>query len=236
MTIYSVYMHCNKVNSKVYVGMTSRDPEERYMTNGNGYRNNACFFRDIRLYGWDSFIHTVLRTFSDKNEAANCERRLIDILKSDNEYHGYNIASGGDLGNAMIGGEALARKKRKPVCQYDLNGNYIAEYPGVNIAAYVVARKKRSSSIVDVCNGKRGTSHGFVWRYKGDDFNKYDVNALKQAREVLQFTPDKQLIQRFNSIADAERATSVKHSDIIRVCKGQRRTAGGYIWKYSEVV
>lgn len=236
MAIYSVYMHRNKINGKVYVGMTSRTPEERYKVNGNGYRNNEKFMKDIQSYGWDGFIHATLKTFTNKEEAEKCERRLIEFFRSDRDENGYNIASGGSIGNAIIGGEALAKKKRKPICQYDLKGNLIAEYPGINCAARAIANKKRSSSIVDVCNGKRGTSYGYVWRYKGDAFDKYDVNALKQTREVLQYTLDGTFLHKHDSISDAERATSTRHSEIIRVCNGKRRTAGGYVWKYAEAV
>ena len=37
--MYSVYKHTNKENKKVYIGITSRQVEQRW-ANGHGYKNN----------------------------------------------------------------------------------------------------------------------------------------------------------------------------------------------------
>lgn len=34
-----MYKHVNKINGKVYVGMTSKDPVDRWGHNGVGYQN-----------------------------------------------------------------------------------------------------------------------------------------------------------------------------------------------------
>ena len=236
MAKYIVYLHRNKANGKMYIGMTGRPLHFRSGKEGNGYRQNSRFYAEIQEYGWDGFTHTVLRTFTTRAEADECERRCISVYETDKPEHGYNIASGGYIGNSILGGNATGEKLRKPVCQYDLKGNLIAEYPGANVAARAIGKVKRSSSLVCVCNGKRGTYYGYVWRYKGDPFCKYDVNALKQKREVLQYSRSGVFIRQYDSIADAESETSTRHSEIIRVCKGERRTAGGYVWKYAEVI
>ena len=236
MSTYLVYVHRNKTTGKMYIGMTGRPLHFRSGRNGNGYRQNERFYADIQKYGWDGFTHTVLRTFARRAEADECERMCISVYETDKLENGYNINSGGCLGNAIAGGETTAQKLRKPVCQYDLKGNLIAEYSGANVAARAVAHKKRSSALVSVCNGKRGTYYGYVWRYKGDPFDKYDVNALKQKREVLQYSPSGVFIRKYDSIAEATKETFARHSEIIRVCKGERHTAGGYVWKYAEVI
>ena len=70
--------------------------------------------------------------------------------------------------NAKIGGEACAVKRRKAVLQYDLNGNLLAEYPSTTEAnLHITNGKNKFGHIADVCNGKRQTYLGYVWRYKG---------------------------------------------------------------------
>ena len=54
-------------------------------------------------------------------------------------------------------------KQLKPVIQYDINGNYIAEYPSVSAAAKAV--NKASTNISSACK-KHGTSAGYKWEYK----------------------------------------------------------------------
>lgn len=71
--------------------------------------------------------------------------------------------------NALIGGKATSELLSKPVIQFDLNGDFIAEYPNTTSASLKITNgKAKYSHIADVCNGKRKTWKGYVWKYKGD--------------------------------------------------------------------
>lgn len=50
--------------------------------------------------------------------------------------------------------------------------------------------------------------------------------------KVLQINKLGAIIDSFNSIREASIKCSVDESDIVKVCKGKRITAGGYVWKY----
>ena len=67
MNTYVVYKHTNKINKKVYIGITKNgdDPNKRWR-NGMGYSYNQKFFTDILKYGWDNFTHEILE--KDLNE------------------------------------------------------------------------------------------------------------------------------------------------------------------------
>lgn len=51
---------------------------------------------------------------------------------------------------------------------------------------------------------------------------------------VMQLDKNKNLINIFSSISEAESKTKVHNPNIIKCCKGERKTAGGYIWKYAN--
>jgi hypothetical protein len=51
-------------------------------------------------------------------------------------------------------------------------------------------------------------------------------------KPVKQLTLNGELIAKYQMINDASRATGVDASQIIRVCKGQNTTAGGFKWEY----
>lgn len=53
-------------------------------------------------------------------------------------------------------------KCSKPVFQYDLNGNFIKEWP----STMEVERQLGISHISECCLGKRNTCGGFKWKYK----------------------------------------------------------------------
>ena len=61
--------------------------------------------------------------------------------------------------------------------------------------------------------------------------------AMKRRRPVEQYDRKGNLVAKYDSGMDAERALGVRHSasKIIETCRGKRKTAYNYIWKYSEV-
>ena len=61
MDNYYVYMHKNKINNKVYIGITSQKLTHRWGKDGNGYKYQKLFARAINKYGWDNFEHIILK-------------------------------------------------------------------------------------------------------------------------------------------------------------------------------
>lgn len=90
--MYTVYAHINKINRKIYIGITSQNPLKRW-NNGEGYRHCSHFYKAIKKYGWDNFEHKIIITDVSKQFAEDFEKYLIKTL--DTIKSGYNIESGG---------------------------------------------------------------------------------------------------------------------------------------------
>ena len=81
---------------------------------------------------------------------------------------------------------------------------------------------------------------GYEWqttplvRMNGNGCKKYGYKsaAKKKNKKVAQFSIDGQFIKEYNSVEEARKETGVQH--ISCVCRGDRKKAGGYIWKYVE--
>ncbi len=56
----------------------------------------------------------------------------------------------------------------------------------------------------------------------------------KLSLSVVQMTRDKEFIADHYSISSAQRITSIDKCHISKCCKGKRRTAGGFCWKYKD--
>lgn len=113
--IWTVYMHKNKVNGKMYIGITSRAPEIRWGNNGSQYTStkNPCFHNAIKKYGWDNFEHIILFENLTEQDAKSKERELIAKYHTcvyDDNKMGYNMTFGGEGTLGHVASEETRRK------------------------------------------------------------------------------------------------------------------------------
>lgn len=93
---YFVYIHKNKINNKIYIGITSeQSPEIRWK---KGYSHNKHFSSAIQKYGWDNFEHIIVSYGLNKIQAEEKEIELIQFYNANDSHYGYNLTSGGGLG------------------------------------------------------------------------------------------------------------------------------------------
>ena len=53
-------------------------------------------------------------------------------------------------------------------------------------------------------------------------------------KSVIQLSLNNEIIKEWESIAKAEQELKISNADICKCCKGKRKTAGGYKWRYKE--
>ena len=93
---YTVYSHKNKINNKIYIGITKQNVYNRWKGQGKGYSQSPRFWNAIQKYGWDNFEHNILFENLTQKEASQKEKELIKKYNSTNENFGYNMTSGGE--------------------------------------------------------------------------------------------------------------------------------------------
>lgn len=132
---YIVYLTINKVNSKIYIGVhgTETDEFDGYIGCGvsifrpSTYEHpNTPFKYAVKKYGVKNFIRTTIQEFNTAEEAYALEAQLVneDFIKREDVY------------NLIVGG--FAQQKPNPkveVHMYDLDGNYVRSFSGINVAA-----------------------------------------------------------------------------------------------------
>jgi len=108
---WKVYVHQNKTNGKMYVGITSNSLQKRFESQGTGYkRHNIKFWRAIQKYGWDNFEHILFADNLTEEEANHME--IILIEKLDTIRNGYNCRGGGKAGKLSEETKEIIRRKR----------------------------------------------------------------------------------------------------------------------------
>lgn len=151
---YCVYKHTSPSN-KVYIGITSMKPEQRW-ANGKGYKTQM-FYHAIQKYGWDKINHEVLFENLSKDEAEQKEIELITYYKSNQSNYGYNVDNGGSsigshseatrqkLSNNMIGdtrnkGRIHTDKSRKHMSEAHI-GNSLTEEAKRKLSKFNTGKK-----------------------------------------------------------------------------------------------
>lgn len=99
-----------------------------------------------------------------------------------------------------------------------------------------------SNDILDCCRGTRLTAYGYYWCF-AKDYDKFNPETLKDPRTLAR--PVQQLEQKsFNIIAEYQSASKAADAigkpnsaqSIRGCCRGNTKTAFGYIWKYKEII
>lgn len=119
------------------------------------------------------------------------EKYWISQLKS----LGYNLVNGTNGGEGMLGNkkskETIEKLKKslckKPIVQYDLEGNKINEYNSTKEIA-IIFKKINGTKITACCKLKRKQTYGFQWRYKSENIeklSKYSKKSLKDKKLTI---------------------------------------------------
>jgi len=119
------------------------------------------------------------------------------------------------------------------VKQYSLNGEFIKEWESVNL----IKTELKLDNVDLVVKRKRPSAGGFIWRYSYDSLSLEEIKIIsdkhkKQTpKSILQFDKNNHLIKEWLSVNDVKKI--YKH--INAVLRGDRKSAGGYLWKYKEM-
>lgn len=125
----------------------------------------------------------------------------------------------------------LSTNPNKPIVQYDMEGNRITEWDCIGTIVSECGFKK--SNILNVIRGMSKSSHGFIWKYAGDEILFREEEKNKEMKPVVQIK-DGTIVKYFQSISDASKNTGIQRSSISYCCKGILKRAGGYEWKFSD--
>ena len=206
--MYTVYQHRNLKNGKSYIGMTSREPKKRW-NYGWGYQNNSKMWNDIQNSDWNKdWEHNIIGKFEDKQEALNVEEMFIQLFDSTNE--GYNTSTYGS-GNY----EKTEEQKRK------MSESHI----GITLS------EEHRRKISEALSGEKAYWYG---KHLLEEHRK-KISQSMGVNGILQFSKDGEFIAEYPSTKEAERHTGCNNCSICNCCKGNRKSAGGFIWKYKEI-
>lgn len=122
------------------------------------------------------------------------------------------------------------------VDKYDISGNYIESFNSIIEGARSVGKSYEGvTNIKSVCNGETITAYGYVWRYKGDRFDKFSLERKSTEKAVNKYTKNDVFIETYRSAKFAGSVVGIKsYGNITNCCRGRQHTAHGYKWFYAD--
>lgn len=120
-----IYLLVNRVNSKVYVGVTN-NYEKRMREHSYGRGNRLA--RAVRKYGWENFDSYILTETEDRD----LEKFYISLFSANNPECGYNLTEGGDGSLGYVVSEETREKQRKAKVGRTLTDDHKRKIGGSN--------------------------------------------------------------------------------------------------------
>lgn len=149
----------------------------------------------------------------------------------------YNINS---YKNRCIYGQNLKLSNDRYSCVFlSKNGKAVKFTVHYLIAITFLKKKKHCNQINHIDANKRNNKvSNLEWCTMKQNMQHahknglYKNSILKKSKSIKQYDLNNKFLCKYASIMDAERKTKIPNNNIVKVAKGKRNTAGGYIWKY----
>ena len=176
--------------------------------NGLGYATQF-FGKAVQKYGWDNISHDVLFEGLSLEEANAKEIEMIKKYDTHNPENGYNCTDGGD--GAL--GHRLSKEEREKTSNRMKAAWKKPEF-----------RKHYEAHLREIAKSNVG---------KPRPQSATDKTRKALSIKVDQYSKAGEFIKTFDSMSEASRAFGAKcNSYIVSCCKGKKKSAYGFIWKY----
>lgn len=219
--MYTVYQHKNKLNGKMYFGITGRKPEERWGKNGRNYKSTPHFFSAINKYGWDNFEHNILYENLTKEEALSKEKELIKKYNTQDKNLGYNILDGGQLTELPL--EVRMKMSKSMIGNKNGLGHPCSEEKKKKISEAQKGRKltKGHRDKLSEAAKKRHVPCSEDKRLKLSQSYPYKKKVFCLETNCV-----------YPSVQECARQLGLHATNVAKVCKDTLKTTGGYHLKY----
>lgn len=248
-------------SGKYYVGQTARESQRRslFLNEHQAYtRWSSAIDRARKKYGSANFNYSIVCRVSASTESDL--KRLLDlaerwyIQKFDSYDRGYNSNLGGgsnlgfrhsDVTKCKMRGRIVSEETRllraRPVCCWDSSFVFVTEFPGVAWAERELHLRVGScSNISIVCSRGGGLVQGYYFCHPEDRqsfesrFASWSKKSWSTSKRLVRYEAIDGSLSGEGYACDLSSLLSIPTAHIVRVCRGKRKSAGGYRFTYID--
>ena len=214
-----IYCIENLINGKKYIGQ-SVNIDARWSKHKNELNDNKHFNdylqKSWNKYGQDNFSFYVVE-YCNIEQLDEKEIYYINFYKTLNRDKGYNLMSGGTFGRKY---SIESRMKMSE----SLKGHEVSPESRIKIS-------KNHADVSGKNNGMYGKHHTEEAKKRVSEANKGKISAKRNRNAVYCIELDK----TFDDATEAGKALNIDGSCILKCCRGERKTCGGYHWKFTNL-
>ena len=223
---YIVYCTTNLINKKIYIGQHLTENPNKfdnylgcgvYANRPSTYNKPRTAFQfAVQKYGPSNFKRVTIKVYDTEEEALALEAEIVnrEFLSRKDVY---NEVLGGNVGDTTV---SIA------CYQYDLDGNFVAEYDSQQKASYAVGR---GFTTIKRAIKEKIKAANYYWSL--EKVKKLDLTDYKTTDNripVFQYSETGEYDCCYESISDAARVNNVASTNISRSCKLGYKCNGKY--------
>lgn len=162
--------------------------------------------------------------------------KMTEVWKKVKDYTNYEISNTGKIRNIKLNKELKLSSNTGYFYIYLSENNKRKKGYIHRLVANAFLEKTNNKLVVNHKDGNKGNNNveNLEWITQGENVqHAFDNNLLVHFKlGVKQYTTEDEFVKEYPSIEDASLKTSINNCSISLVCKGKRKTAGGFKWKY----
>jgi hypothetical protein len=163
---------------------------------------------------------------------------MTEIWKNIEGYNNYEVSNTGKIRNIKLNKELKLSSNTGYFYIFLSENNKRKKGYIHRLVANSFLEKTDDKLVVNHKDGNKQNNsvENLEWITQGENIkHALDNNLLIHFKlGVEQYTDENEFIKEYSSIEDASIITSINGGSISLVCKGKRKTAGGFIWKYKS--
>lgn len=259
--ISGIYSITNVLNNHRYIGSTHNFYERLTQHRGHLRKNkhhSIALQRAYNKYGEKAFVAQILEICENSADTLFfIEQKYLDLHPEYNISNfanrpcntGYKMSeetkqrlrqffTGRKRSKEIIEKmrSSMLKKGGRHVFMYNLNGEFLKEFPSVKKANQYLSMNENSCAINACCSGRYKSAFGYMWSYeKKDKLKQYKKDNAKR-RKLAQYDLQNNLIAIHESIVSAAKKIGNANRKVgIQNClAGKQKIAYNYKWKYYD--
>lgn len=241
-----------------YIGKGKGDRIKKHIMSHELFNQKRVNHNKIKNFKMKSIIDSGLNPFYiklytnlDNKKSSDIEIELITKIGRVIKKNGplTNISDGGEGGDNMKYMDPVKKRelydrlskmfkgqpykgpdRGKKIYQYDLDGNFIKDWPSIRNASSELNIHKYTIS-QSLNDDKYKSAGGYMFRsYKLDKINP----LIKKVVSVIQCDLQGNVIKEWDSMQIAAKTLNLSISGISLCCSGKYKSCGGFTWRYNK--